>query len=311
MGMQSCIAIPLSIDSTPIGVTLLHADETHVFSESEVALLRQVTGNITFSLQYMHSKESVEYLVYFDTLTALANRTLYLQRLAATIKSAEHESRGIALIVLDLAGLNVINDGLGHHAGDLVLQLVAERLKNVFRDTNCLSHLGGGRFAVWSTYPREDTAAPTVLRERVDYLFDQPFAVNDQDIILALRAGFAEFPDNGRSAEALLHHAQMALDNAKRSGESFLRHSPEMNIAASEHLSLTNRLRAAAAKQNFVLHYQPKVSLLDGSVEGVEALLRWPGRRGFPGRVRAAAGIDRADRRSWQVGPRAGTVGRN
>ncbi|MGB5132101.1 MAG: EAL domain-containing protein [Steroidobacteraceae bacterium] len=276
MGMQSCIAIPLSIDGTTIGVTLLHADETHVISESEVALLRQVTGNITFSLQYLHSKESVEFLAYFDTLTALANRTLYLQRLAATLKTAEHEGRGIALIVLDLAGLSVINDGLGHHAGDLVLQLVAERLKNVFRDSNCLSHLGGGRFAVWSTYPREDTAAPTVLRERVDYLFDQPFAVNDQEILLALRAGFAEFPDNGHYAEALLHHAQMALDNAKRSGESFLRHSPEMNIAASEHLSLTNRLRAAAAKQNFLLHYQPKVSLADGSVEGVEALLRWP-----------------------------------
>ena len=119
MGMQSCIAIPLSIDGTPIGVTLLHADETSS-AKSEIALLRQVTGSITFSLQYLHSKESAEYLAYFDTLTALANRTLYLQRLAATMKSAEHEGRGIALIVLDLAGLNVINDGLGHHAGDLV-----------------------------------------------------------------------------------------------------------------------------------------------------------------------------------------------
>jgi diguanylate cyclase (GGDEF)-like protein/PAS domain S-box-containing protein len=276
MGMQSCIAIPLSIDGTTIGVTLLHADETHVFSDSEVSLLRQVTGNITFSLQYMHSKESIEFLAYFDTLTALANRTLYLQRLVAAIKAAEHAGQGIALIVFDLAGLTVINDGLGHHAGDLVLQLVAERLKNVFRDSNCLCHLGGGRFAVCSTYPREHTAAPTVLRERVDFLFDAPFVVNDQEIRLALRAGFAEFPDNGQDAEALLHHAQTALAHAKRSGESFMRHSPEMNVAASERLSLTNRLRGAAAKQDFLLHYQPKMSLADGSVDGVEALLRWP-----------------------------------
>ncbi|MEX0898053.1 MAG: EAL domain-containing protein [Steroidobacteraceae bacterium] len=276
MGLRACIALPLSIDGTPVGVFLLHANEQNAFGETELALLEQVTGNITFSLQYLHSKESVEYLAYFDTLTALANRRLYLQRLESTIRDAERDGHALALLVFDIAGLTVINDGLGHHAGDLVLQLVAERLKDVFRDSSVLCHLGGGSFAVFSSYPAGSTDATTVLRERIELLLDAPFKIADQELRLSVRAGIAEFPDDGKQAEALLHRAQTALDHAKQSGEAFLRHRPDMNIAASERLSLTTQLRATAAHQKFILNYQPIIRLSDGSVEGVEALLRWP-----------------------------------
>jgi diguanylate cyclase (GGDEF)-like protein/PAS domain S-box-containing protein len=277
MGLRACIALPLNIDGTPVGVVLLHADEQNAFGDAELALLEQVTGNITFSLQYLNSKESVAYLAYFDTLTALANRTLYLQRLETEIKSAERDGNAIALLAFDIAGLTVINDGLGHHAGDLVLQLVAERLKDVFRDSSTLCHLGGGCFAVYATYSSESTNATTVLRERIALLFEAPFKVGEQELRLSVRVGFAEFPDDGKDAEALLHRAQTALDHAKQSGETFLRHRPDMNVAASERLSLTTQLRATAARQEFVLYYQPKIRLSDGAVEGVEALLRWPG----------------------------------
>ncbi len=277
MGLRACMALPLDVDGTPIGVFLLHANEQNAFSEAERRLLDQVTGNITFSLQYLHSRESIEYLEYFDTLTALANRTLYLQRLQTTILDAEQAADALTLVVFDIAGLTIINDGLGHHAGDLVLQLVAERLKDVFRDSSVLCHLGGGCFAVFATCPAGNSDSTTVLRERIELLLDAPFRVRDQELRLSVRAGFAEFPEDGRDADALLHHAQTALDHAKQSGEMFLRHRPDMNIAASERLSLTSRLRASAAQQEFVLHYQPKIRLSDDSVEGVEALLRWPG----------------------------------
>jgi len=283
MGLRSCIALPLNIDGTPIGVFLLHADEHSAFADAELALLQQVTGNITFSLQYLHSKESVEYLEYFDTLTALANRTLYLQRLESTIRTVERDNQSLALLVFDIAGLTVINDGLGHHAGDLVLQLVAERLKNVFQNSSALSHLGGGCYGVFSSYPTSDAEATTVLRERVQFLFDGPFQVGEQELRLSARAGFAEFPADGKDAEALLQHAKTALDHAKQSGEMFLRHRPDMNVAASERLSMTTRLRETAARQQFALHYQPRIRLADGAVEGVEALLRWPGADVSPG----------------------------
>ncbi|MEX2150421.1 MAG: EAL domain-containing protein [Steroidobacteraceae bacterium] len=275
-GFHSCCALPLKVDDTTIGVALLHAAETNVFSGAELELLSQVTGNIAFSLQYLRSKESAEYLEYFDILTALANRSLYRQRLQNMLKTAAGDDKALVLLLFDIAGLKVINDGLGHHSGDLVLQLVAERLKGAFQDRDTLSHLGGGCFAVCASYARSDTLATTLLRERIQYLFDKPFTVNNQELRLSIRAGFAEFPDDGDEADALLHHARTALDHAKQSGEHFLRHRPDMNVAASERLSLTNSLRTAVARQSFILHYQPKTSLADGSVHGVEALLRWP-----------------------------------
>jgi diguanylate cyclase (GGDEF)-like protein/PAS domain S-box-containing protein len=276
MGLKSCIALPLVVDGTPIGVALLHANETGVFGQAELALLKQVTSNITFSLQYLHSRESAEFLEYFDTLTQLANRSLYLQRLDATLKALQHDEERLVLLVFDISGLTMINDGLGHHTGDLVLQLVAERMKGVFIDSSRLCHLGGGRYAVSSTYPKDDAGALTMLRERVDFLFDRPFMIDDQELRVSIRAGSAQFPEDGGDAHALLHHAQTAVDHAKRAGEQYLRHRPDMNAAASERLTLTNRLHDAVARRGFTLNYQSKVCVLGRAVDGVEALLRWP-----------------------------------
>jgi diguanylate cyclase (GGDEF)-like protein len=274
LGIRAYIALPLIIDGTAIGVVELHSDEAGVFGDAELALLKQVAANITFSLQYLHSKESAEYLEYFDPLTALANRSLYVQRLASMIEEAKRGNRRLALLVFDISDLGMINDGLGHHAGDLLLQLVAERLKNVFRDKNSMCRLGGDRFAVLSVDATPEVA--TVLTEQVAYLFDAPFAINDQELRVSIKAGLAEWPDDGSDAESLLQHAQTALEHAKEGGQQYLRHRPNMNVKASERLSLTNELRRAVAERKFVLNYQPKVEVASGLVDGAEALLRWP-----------------------------------
>jgi diguanylate cyclase (GGDEF)-like protein/PAS domain S-box-containing protein len=277
-GLRSSIALPLIMDGTSIGVIELHADEAGVFGDAELALLKQVADNITFSLRYLQSKESAEYLEYFDPLTGLANRSLYLQRLAHAIEEAGHNSQRLALVVLDITGLGMINDGLGHHAGDLLLQLVAERLKNVFRDTNLVCRLGGDRFAVMSADAALDAA--TVLKEQVACVFDAPFQIHDRELRVSVRAGLAQAPDDDRDAESILQHAQTALEHAKKAGERYLRHRPNMNAKASERLSLISDLRQAVSERSFILHYQPKLELGSNRVDGVEALLRWPPRRG-------------------------------
>jgi diguanylate cyclase (GGDEF)-like protein/PAS domain S-box-containing protein len=276
MGLQSCIAMPFVVDGTAVGAVLLHASETNPFTDAERELLQRFTGNIAFALSYHHNRENMEYLACFDALTALANRSLYLQRLDSMLVAAERDGHDLVLLVFDIAGLTVINDGLGHHAGDLVLQLVAERMKSIFRDTKCLCYLGGGRYAVSSTHAQDTGVATTVLRERVDFLFDNPFTIEGRDLRLSVRAGFAEYPEDGRDAHALLQHAQTALDHAKSDGSRYARHDPSMTAAASERLSITNSLRIAVAAREFRLHYQPKVASETGAVEGVEALLRWP-----------------------------------
>jgi diguanylate cyclase (GGDEF)-like protein/PAS domain S-box-containing protein len=276
MGLRSCIALPLTVDGTAVGAIELHSHEVGVFEDAELALLRRVAATIAFSLQYLYSKESAEYLEYFDPLTALANRALYLQRLGKMIDRAQDAKSFVSLLIIDITGLTIINDGLGHQAGDLLLKLMAERMKSAFGDSSCLCHLGAGRYAVSEAAELDADAAATLLRRRVDDLVGAPFMIGDQPVHVSIKAGFAQYRDVGRDAEVLLERANTALARAKLTGERYVRHVPNMNTEAAERLSLTNRLRNAVTGKQFVLHYQPTLDLRSEQIDGVEALLRWP-----------------------------------
>jgi diguanylate cyclase (GGDEF)-like protein/PAS domain S-box-containing protein len=273
-GVRACIALPLVIEGTSIGVVELHSAEPDVFGEAELSLLKQVAENITFALRYLHSKESAERFEYFDPLTALANRTLYVQRLGNALADARRENRRVAVLAFDICDLGMVNDGLGHHAGDLLLQLVAERSKSAFGDSSAVCRLGGDRFAGYVAVgsPGEVDRLP----ERLARVFDPPFELDGHELRVSATGGIAEYPQDGAEAEALLQAAQTAWQHAKEAGERCLRHQPNMSARASERLSLTNELRRAVAERKFAVHYQPKVALASGTLEGVEALLRWP-----------------------------------
>ncbi len=274
-GVRACIALPLSVEGTSIGAVELHSEEPDVFGEAELALLTQVGANITFALRYLHSKESAERFEYFDPLTALANRTLYVRRLGAAIEAAQQANGRVGLMIFDINDLGVVNDGIGHHAGDLLLQLVADRAKNVFRDTNALCRLDGDRFAALMSV---DSAAEAgrLAAHHLAQLFDATFDVEGQDLHVSGTAGIAEYPDDGMDADSLLQAAHSAWQHAKDAGERCMRHRPNMSARASERLNLTNDLRRAVADRKFSIHYQPKVALASGQLDGVEALLRWP-----------------------------------
>lgn len=272
LGLRASAALPLLLDSTPVGVLHLHAAEAGVFESEELALLHQVAGNIAFALQYLHSKDTARYLQYFDPVTALPKRVLYLQRLTDAMNRAA--DRRLAVLVLDVKNLSVVNDSLGRAAGDLALQLIAERLKSRFGRSRCLAHLGGGTYATLHPDVPGDAAANAVAAE-VQRLFDEPFDLLEQEVPLTVRAGMAIYPEDGEDAPALLHRAETALAWAKEANHGHVRHNADMNVLASERLSMTSRLRRAVADRTFELHFQPKVALATGCVEGVEALLRW------------------------------------
>lgn len=274
LGVRGFIALPLIIDGTAIGVVELHSTEPDVFGEAELALLKQVAANITFALRFLHSKESAEFFEYFDSLTALANRSLFVQRLSNALEDAKRGANRVALLVFDICDLSMINDGIGHHSGDLLLQLVAERLKSAF-DSHLLCRLGGDRFAAAMT-ASPGTDVDKTLKERVEHIFGAPFQISGQELHVSCTAGVAEYPGDGGDAESLLQSAQTAWQHAKEAGDAYLRHSPAMSARASERLSLTNELRRAVAERKFALSYQPKVSLANATLIGVEALLRWP-----------------------------------
>lgn len=272
LGLRASAALPLLLDKTPVGVLHLHAAEPHVFEAAELELLTQVSGNIAFALQYLHSKDTARFLQYFDPVTSLPKRSLYLRRLARAI--AAQPSRPLAVLVLDVKSLSVVNDSLGRAAGDLALQLVAERLKSFVGNSHALAHLGGGTYAMHAELDDGRDAADTLLA-RVLALFRDPLDLLEQEVRLSIRAGIAIHPDDSEDASTLLNGAETALARAKDAREDFLRHNADMNVQAARRLTLMNNLRRAVTERGFTLHYQPKVSLETGRVEGVEALLRW------------------------------------
>ena len=276
-GSRSRIALPLSIDLTVIGVVELDGKETGVFGDAELALLKQVAANITFALQYIRSKESAEYLEYYDPLTGLANRALYLTRVQAALESARRATQRLTVAILDIVEFGIVNDNLGHHLGDTLLRLVAERLNNAFRNSGAVCRLSDDRFSVMELDPGPDT--DETLAKRVADCFEAPFALQGQELRVAARAGLVQFPEDGDHAEALLQQAKIALQHAKNTGARHLRYNAGMNESASQRFILTNELRHAVAERKFTLSYQPKLNLGTGLVDGVEALLRWSGER--------------------------------
>src|SRR5688572_4530844 len=156
-GSRSRIALPLSIDLAVIGVVELDAKEPGVFGDAELALLKQVAANITFALQYLRNKESAEYLEYYDPLTGLANRALYLTRVQTALESAKRETQRLTVAVIDIVEFGIVNDNLGHHVGDSLLRLVAERLNSAFRASGAVCRLNDDRFSVMELDAGPDT----------------------------------------------------------------------------------------------------------------------------------------------------------
>ncbi len=274
-GSRSRIGLPLLADRKTIGVLELDGSEPGVFSDAEVTLLKQVAANVTFALEYLHSKESAEYLEYYDPLTGLPNRGLHVRRMAAGLASAAAATSRLTVAVIDVVELGVINDSLGYHAGDLLLRLIAERLRNEFRDPDLVGRLSGDRLSVVSITADRSTR----LSARITECLQAPFALNGHEVRGAVRIGIAVFPEDGEQVETLLQQANMALQHAKETGTAALRYEASMNATTSQRFNLTNELRRAAAERRFRLHYQPKLNLTSGIVDGAEALLRWPGER--------------------------------
>ncbi|MCW8890179.1 MAG: PAS domain S-box protein, partial [Sedimenticola sp.] len=221
------------------------------------------------------SENQLEYLAHHDPLTELPNRLLFTARLDHALERARRDDTCLAVLFIDLDLFKNINDSLGHPVGDALLQKVSLRLKQQLRDEDTVARLGGDEFTVLlEQLPSEEKAGN--LAAKLAQSLHAPFIVEQHNLHITASIGISIFPNDGDTAATLLRNADAAMYQAKAQGRNgYQYYTEEMTSSAVKRVLLENSLRQAIALNQFVVYYQPKLSLIDGKVIGSEALVRW------------------------------------
>jgi diguanylate cyclase (GGDEF)-like protein len=215
-----------------------------------------------------------ERLALHDALTGLPNRVLFRTRTRHAIHVAGRAGTGVAVMLLDLDRFKEINDTLGHHYGDEVLRQVGERLSGLLSEEDTVARLGGDEFAVLLRSV-ETPAAGVAVAAAVRRAIAEHFDVAGVRLELGASVGIASYPDHGQDVDVLMQRADVAMYQAKEGRTGVERYVPELDGNSVQRLALAGDLRAALEREEFVLHYQPKVDLRTDAVAGAEVLLRW------------------------------------
>lgn len=274
-GIRSMAIFPLIVADDVVGVVGLYAGESEFFHEGEMKLLTELTSDIAFAIDHIENQEKLDYIAYYDVLTGLANRSLFLERTAQYIRIARGARRKLALYMIDLERFKNINDSLGRPAGDALLRQVAEWLTRNVGDANLLARLGADHFGVVLPDVRRVGDVAGLLEKTMQSFLGHAFRLNDSEFRISAKIGVAVYPSDGLDADTLFKNAESALKKAKESGSRYLCYAQNMTASVAGRLTLENQLRQALEHNEFVLHYQPKINLVSGELTGAEALLRW------------------------------------
>jgi diguanylate cyclase (GGDEF)-like protein len=249
-----------------------------------LVLFTGALGRMSWQLARSRRRESearlthaqrIEYLAYYDGLTALPNRSLFNKLLSQAISQAQRHDKQLAVAFIDLDRFKQINDTLGHEAGDELLQQVAARLKGSLRDSDIVARLGGDEFVVMLTELGELGYAASVAQKIVTAV-GKPYRLLGQEFRVTASIGISTYPRDGLDEQTLTKNADIAMYQAKEDGKNnFQFYSEKLNANSLERLTLESSLRHALERGEFHLHYQAKRDIASGRISGMEALLRW------------------------------------
>jgi diguanylate cyclase (GGDEF)-like protein/PAS domain S-box-containing protein len=237
----------------------------------EASAIARLDGFILDITDLKMAEENIFFLAHHDPLTRLPNRSTLYARIDQVISVAQKANRSVALLFLDLDGFKQVNDSLGHDVGDRVLQSVARRLSDCTRACDVVSRLGGDEFVIvlWDCGVEETT----VVAEKI---ISTGFGVEGSNATINTSIGISLYPGDGGDYLTLLKHADLAMYQAKKAGgKGFHFFTHRLNELAHERFSIESELRRALERDEFVLHYQPKVNIVTGAFSGMEALIRW------------------------------------
>jgi diguanylate cyclase (GGDEF)-like protein/PAS domain S-box-containing protein len=274
----SSLAVVIDGKSRPFGVLDVHATERQRFSAKDVPFVQAAANVLADAIERHKADQALRYRVLHDSLTGLPNRLSFVDTLAGSLAKAAISGSPVGILFLDLDHFKLINDSLGHHAGDSLLQAVAPRLRSHLRPGDIVARFGGDEFGILIDRLADEGEAVTIA-DRVAAAFTQPFTIDGVDhfvsasIGVAISSGSAERPAN---AELLIRDADAAMYRAKEGGRSrCVLFDAEMRAAATLRLEVERELRQALDRDELALHYQPVVNLHSGEIGGLEALVRW------------------------------------
>jgi diguanylate cyclase (GGDEF)-like protein len=246
-----------------------------LFAAAPALLVLGTVLSLRILQQRKREDDRVHHIAFHDDLTALPNRLMLTERLDQALSRHRRATTTLAILYMNLDRFKIINDSLGHEAGDALLCLVADRLRAQLREGDSLARVGGDEFVVLvESY--DNSIAISACAQRLVEQLSAPYLLDKKDCHVTVSIGISTFPADGSDSQTLLKAADVAMYRAKETGRNnYQYYLPSMNVHTLERLELESDLRHALERGEFFLHYQPKVEIANGLITGVEALLRW------------------------------------
>ncbi|MES2114675.1 MAG: EAL domain-containing protein [Pseudomonadota bacterium] len=248
------------------GFTLVVAAGSYALAWLLVARMRRAV---------QRAEDHLHYLAHVDPVTALPNRNAFNDKLATALAHADRQETSVVLLLLDLDNFKVVNDTLGHNSGDVLLQMVAQRLTQTLRTTDVICRIGGDEFVV-IVEPHEDETEPDAVARKILRALAAPFQLDHHLLYVSASIGVNVYPQHARDEQALMRGADTAMYYAKNQGKNdYETFKPEMEQRARKRLQLEANLRRALENNELSLHYQPQIDVASGRMTGLEVLTRW------------------------------------
>jgi len=277
-GAASSLAVVIDGKSRPFGVLDVHSTEPHRFTAKDVPFVQAAANVLADAIERHTADQALRYRVLHDSLTGLPNRLSFVDALSEALNKATISGSPVGILFLDLDHFKLINDSLGHHAGDALLRAVAPRLRSHLRPGDVVARFGGDEFGILIDRLADEGEA-VAIADRVAAAFAQPFSLDGVDHFVSASIGVAvarASEERTANAELLIRDADAAMYRAKEGGRArCVLFDAEMRAGAMRRLEVERELRHALDRDELALHYQPVVNLRSGEIAGLEALVRW------------------------------------
>ena len=273
--LHGAFCFPLLLGNEVLGVMEFFHRDVREPDDMLISAAQSIGSQIGQYMVRKQAEEALQFVAKHDALTALPNRLMFHDRLELAVAKAKRNRRRLAVMFIDMDRFKIINDTLGHEAGDTLLREVAKRLTGRLRTSDTVARLGGDEFVVLIEEISDPVYLGTIAQKLIDALA-AGFVLSGQECHITASIGISTYPDDTDDLQTLLKNADIAMYRAKEQGRNaFQFYAAQMNVHSIERLTLESSLRRALERNELVLHYQPRIEIRGGRITGVEALVRW------------------------------------